>query len=126
MVKIVRDKKDLKTGIEIIQDKSKELFKKNSEIKKIFEGCLWAEGPVFLKDANLLVWSDIPFNRMLYFDISNGKTGVFRNPSYFSNGNSVDLNGNQMYSKLSHWTGIGGSSLEGFHDFILIDLSRMR
>ena len=29
MVKIVRDKKDLKTGIEIIQDKSKELFKKN-------------------------------------------------------------------------------------------------
>ena len=29
MVKIVRDKKDLKTGIEIFQDKSKELFKKN-------------------------------------------------------------------------------------------------
>ena len=26
MVKIVRDKKDLKTGIEIIQDKSKELL----------------------------------------------------------------------------------------------------
>tara|TARA_A100001015_G_scaffold132787_1_gene147336 strand:- start:1061 stop:1978 length:918 start_codon:yes stop_codon:yes gene_type:complete len=96
MVKIVRDKKDLKNGIEIIQDKSKELFKKNSEIKKIFEGCLWAEGPVFLKDENLIVWSDIPFNRMLYFDISNGKTGVFRNHSYFSNGNSVDLNGNQI------------------------------
>ena len=47
MVKIVRDKKDLKTGIEIIQDKSKELFKKNPEIKKYLKDVYGLKGQFF-------------------------------------------------------------------------------
>ena len=94
MVKIVRNENDLKIGIEIIDEKSKELFNHDSKIKKIFEGCLWAEGPVYLEDKNLIVWSDIPFNRMLYYDISKGNTGVYINNSEYSNGNSIDLDGN--------------------------------
>ena len=96
MVKIVRNENDLKIGIEIIDEKSKELFNHDSKIKKIFEGCLWAEGPVYLEDKNLIVWSDIPFNRMLYYDISKGNTGVYINNSEYSNGNSIDLDGNHI------------------------------
>ena len=75
-----------------------------NKLKEIV-GNLPSQNLSFLKDENLIVWSDIPFNRMLYFDISNGKTGVFRNPSYFSNGNSVDLNGNHFGSRApsSEW-----------------------
>ena len=37
MVKIVRNENDLKIGIEIIDEKSKELFNHDSKIKKILK-----------------------------------------------------------------------------------------
>tara|TARA_A100000164_G_scaffold85768_1_gene73426 strand:- start:2345 stop:3265 length:921 start_codon:yes stop_codon:yes gene_type:complete len=93
MSKIFRDPKELKKEVEFFVESSKTLFPKEISIEKVFEGCLWAEGPIFLKEKNLIVWSDIPYNRMLYYNLSNDKTGVFRHPSHFSNGNSLDLEG---------------------------------
>lgn len=94
MVKIFRNKDDLKKEVQIFRKDAENLFIQQKEIKQLFVGCLWAEGPVYLKSKEILVWSDIPFNRMLYYDTINDSTGVFRYPSNFSNGNSTDLEGN--------------------------------
>jgi gluconolactonase len=64
----------------------------NAPLQVLFEGCLWAEGPVWFGDGNFLVWSDIPNNRMLRWVPDLG-TGVFRTPSNFSNGNTRDREG---------------------------------
>ncbi|MEC7837342.1 MAG: SMP-30/gluconolactonase/LRE family protein [Chloroflexota bacterium] len=93
MAKIFRDPKDLKKEVEFFDKNSRQLFSNDQNIRKIFEGCLWAEGPVYLKEKNIIVWSDIPYNRMLYYNLANEKTGTYRYPSNFSNGNSVDLDG---------------------------------
>ena len=94
MVKIFRNQNDLKREVQIFSKDAENLFIQKKEIKQLYEGCLWAEGPVYLKSKEIIVWSDIPFNRMLYYDTKDNSTGVFRNPSNFSNGNSTDLKGN--------------------------------
>ena len=94
MVKIFRNQDDLKREVQIFSKDAENLFIQKKEIKKLFEGCLWAEGRVYLKSKEIIVWSDIPFNRMLYYDTKDNSTGVFRYPSNFSNGNSTDLEGN--------------------------------
>jgi gluconolactonase len=61
----------------------------------LFDGCRWAEGPVWFGDGNYLVWSDIPNNRMLRWvpDGMRGSVSVFRRDSNYSNGNTRDREG---------------------------------
>jgi gluconolactonase len=61
----------------------------------LFDGCRWAEGPVWFQDGNFLVWSDIPNNRMLRWvpDGLRGSVSVFRRDSNYSNGNTRDREG---------------------------------
>ena len=40
-------------------------YVKSTEVKKIFSGMLWGEGPAYIPHLDTLVWSDIPNNRML-------------------------------------------------------------
>jgi gluconolactonase len=58
----------------------------------IFDNCRWSEGPVFFRDANMLVWSDIPNCRMLRW-VPDGGVSVFRADSNYSNGNTRDREG---------------------------------
>lgn len=64
----------------------------NAWLEKHYDGCRWAEGPVWFGDGNYLVWSDIPNRRMLRW-IEGGGVGVFRADSNYSNGNTRDLEG---------------------------------
>jgi len=61
-------------------------------VMKLFEGCLWAEGPVWFADGGFLVWSDIPNNRMLRWTAEHG-VGTFRADSNYANGNTRDRQG---------------------------------
>lgn len=63
-----------------------------AEVEVLFDGCRWAEGPVWFGDAGILVWSDIPNNRMLRWVPDQG-VGVFRANSNFANGNTRDREG---------------------------------
>ena len=58
----------------------------------LFGGCRWAEGPVWFADANMLLWSDIPNNRMLKWTPGAGVT-EYRKPSNYSNGHTRDREG---------------------------------
>ncbi len=63
-----------------------------AKVEKLFDGCRWAEGPVWFGDGNYLVWSDIPNNRLLRW-IPDLGVDVFRADSNNANGNTRDRQG---------------------------------
>jgi gluconolactonase len=64
----------------------------NSPLERLFGGMRWAEGPVWFSDGEYLVVSDIPNDRMMRWVEGLG-AAVFRQPSFFSNGNTRDRQG---------------------------------
>jgi gluconolactonase len=62
-------------------------------IEKLYSGCRWAEGPAWFAAGRYLVWSDIPNDRMLRYDDTDGSVSVFRQPAMNTNGHTVDLAG---------------------------------
>ncbi len=69
------------------------LFNSNARLDTLFTGCRWAEGPAYFAAGRYLVWSDIPNNRMMRFDETDGSVSVFRQPAGNSNGNTIDRQG---------------------------------
>ena len=78
---------------EVLDQKFERLFNSGAQVDRLFTGCRWAEGPAYFFAGRYLVWSDIPNNRMLRYDETNGQVGVFRQPSANSNGNTIDRQG---------------------------------
>lgn len=91
-----RPASELKSGFEVIDPAFEALTGVAPVLEKHWSGAEWSEGPVFVPSLNSLVWSDIPNNRMLRFDAGSGETSVFREPSNFSNGNALDLEGRMV------------------------------
>ncbi len=83
----------LKEGIESSDPRFEGLLPKDFELVHHWRGAEWSEGPVYLPRQEVVAWSDIPNNRMLQFDPSSGETSVFREPSNYTNGNTIDLEG---------------------------------
>lgn len=65
----------------------------NANVEQLYSGCRWSEGPVWFGDQRLLVWADIPNNRMLKYDEETGEVSVFRKPSNYGNGSTRDRQG---------------------------------
>ena len=69
----------------------------NTAIKRLYRGCLWAEGPAWNAAGQYLVWSDIPNNRQLrYLDDDGHISEQFHKPSNEANGNTFDFEGRQI------------------------------
>jgi gluconolactonase len=62
-------------------------------LERLYSGCRWAEGPVWIPAGRYLLWSDIPSDRILRWDETTGAVGVFREPSGNANGNTLDRDG---------------------------------
>lgn len=77
---------------EIIDKRFAALVSGVARLDKLYEGCKWAETAWF-GGGRYVVWSDIPNNRMLRYDETDGSVSVFRSPSDNSNGNTVDRQG---------------------------------
>jgi gluconolactonase len=78
---------------EVLDERFELCIKQSARVEKLYEGCRWAEGPAYFAAGRYAVWSDIPNDRMLRFDETNGAVGVFRSPAGYSNGNTVDAAG---------------------------------
>lgn len=65
----------------------------NVAIEKLWTGSRWGEGPAYFAAGKYLVWSDIPNDRLLRFDETDGSVSVFQQPCGYHNGHSVDLQG---------------------------------
>ncbi len=62
-------------------------------LEQHFSNCRWAEGPAYFPAGRYLLWSDIPNNRILRWDEVTDSVDVFREPSGYSNGQTVDRSG---------------------------------
>jgi gluconolactonase len=77
---------------EIHDPRFRNLIVTSAGLDELYSGCRWAEGPVWFNDANQLLWSDIPNQRMLRWT-PDGGVSVYRQPSNFANGHTRDRQG---------------------------------
>jgi len=81
------------TGIELIDERFSECLIGHARVERLWSGARWSEGPAWFAAGRYLVWSDIPNNRMMRYDDTDGSVSIFRYPSNNTNGNAVDAQG---------------------------------
>ncbi len=64
----------------------------NARLETLGQGYAWLEGPVWFGDANQLLVSDLPNDRILRWTETGG-VSVFREPAGFANGHTRDQSG---------------------------------
>ena len=84
---------ELTSSFQVIDPRFRKLALPYVHVEKLHTGCRWCEGPAWFAAGRYLVWSDIPNDRMLRWDETDGSVSVFRQPSLNSNGNTVDREG---------------------------------
>ena len=67
-----------------------------AQLERLCTGAIWSEGPVWLREDDAVLWSDIPNNRMLRWSAADGMT-VWRDNVEFTNGHTRDLNGDLLH-----------------------------
>lgn len=78
---------------EVLDPRFSRLIFPTAHVDKLYTGCRWAEGPAWFAAGRYLVWSDIPNDRMMRWDETDGSVSVFRQPALNTNGHTVDLQG---------------------------------
>ena len=81
------------TGFEILDSRFKKCLTGHGRVERLWTGARWAEGTVWFAAGRYLLFSDIPNNRMMRWDETDGSVSQFRTPSNYSNGNTLDLQG---------------------------------
>jgi gluconolactonase len=84
---------ELTSSFAVVDARFRKLALPYIHVEKLYTGCRWAEGPAWFAAGRYLVWSDIPNDRMLRWDETDGSVSVFRQPSMNSNGHTVDGQG---------------------------------
>lgn len=78
------------TGYEVIDDAFNECLIGHARVERLWTGARWSEGPAWFAAGRYLLWSDMPNNRVLRWDETDGSVSEFRKPSNNSNGHTVD------------------------------------
>ncbi|MEO1470361.1 MAG: SMP-30/gluconolactonase/LRE family protein [Pseudomonadota bacterium] len=81
------------TGFEILDPAFGACLIGHARVERLWTGARWSEGPAWFAAGRYLVWSDIPNNRMLRYDETDGSVSVFREPANNTNGHTVDREG---------------------------------
>ncbi len=63
-----------------------------SELVRLCTGAVWSEGPVWMREDDSVLWSDIPNNRILRWTARDGMS-VWRDKSEFCNGHTREADG---------------------------------
>jgi len=83
----------LQDYFQVIDERFRRFVMGNVHVEKLATGMRWSEGPVYFADARCLLWSDIPNNRIMRWDETDGSVSVFRQPSNNTNGHTRDRQG---------------------------------
>ena len=78
--------------IEIIDPAFSHFVMHNAPLQKLASGFDWVEGPVWFGDADCLLFSDIPNNRIMRWGPTSGLS-TYRAPSNYANGHTRDRQG---------------------------------
>ena len=81
------------TGFEIVDSRFEQCLTGHGRVERLWTGARWVEGIVWFTAGRYLLFSDIPNNRLMRWDETDGKVSEFRQPSQFSNGNTLDQQG---------------------------------
>jgi len=100
------------TAFEVIDKRFQSLFVGHARVERLWTGARWCEGPAWFPAGRYLIWSDIPNNRMMRFDETDGSVSVFRSPSHNSNGNTVDRQG-RLVTCEHHGRRVSRTELDG-------------
>ncbi len=84
---------DLTSSFQVVDARFRKLALPYIHVERLWTGCRWAEGPAWFAAGRYLVWSDIPNDRVMRWDETDGSVSVFQQPAQNSNGHSVDLEG---------------------------------
>ncbi len=95
--------------VEFLDDRMRQLVAETSVVRRLGDGATWSEGPVYLPTKHLVIWSDIPGNRILSWNADQvdpvtsedfavdqpalDSVNVWRSPSNFTNGHTLDNEG---------------------------------
>jgi gluconolactonase len=78
---------------DVLDPRFRNCFNRTAHIDRLWTGGRWTEGPVYFPALRSLLFSDIPRNRMMRLDECSGTVSVFREPSNYANGHTVDRQG---------------------------------
>ena len=84
----------------------------NVHVEKLWTGGRWAEGPAYFPAGKYLVWSDIPNDRVMRYDETDGSVSVFLSPANNHNGHTVDREG-RLISCEHRGRGVSGCEHDG-------------
>src|SRR4030095_5968193 len=78
---------------DVLYPRFRNCFNRTAHIDRLWTGGRWTEGPVYFPALRSLLFSDIPRNRIMRLDECSGAVSVFREPSNYANGHTVDRQG---------------------------------
>ena len=74
----------------------------NTPMRRLWTGCMWAEGPAWSGQGRYLLWSDVGGDVQYRWLQDDGRVTIFRSPSHNSNGNTFDYQGRQVSCQHFH------------------------
>lgn len=77
----------------VLDPRFESLFIGHAKLERLWTGGRWTEGPVYVPAARHLLWSDIPNDRILRYDETDGHVSVFAHPCGYQNGHTLDREG---------------------------------
>jgi gluconolactonase len=80
-------------AIEVLDARFERYRAQLTAVERMATGFRWAEGPVWFGAWRTLVCSDVQNNRLIKWDEDSGASAIFRAPSNYSNGNTLDRQG---------------------------------
>ncbi len=81
------------SDFEILDERFRACIFGNVHLEKLWTGARWAEGPAYFPAQRTLVFSDIPNDRVMRFDETDGGVSVFLQPALNHNGHTRDREG---------------------------------
>ncbi|QCP50315.1 SMP-30/gluconolactonase/LRE family protein [Trinickia violacea] len=78
---------------EELDERFRSCVRRSEQVRTLYRGCRWAEGPVYVPAGRYLLWSDIPNNRVMRWDETDHSVSVFLQPANFANGQTLDRQG---------------------------------
>ena len=99
---------------EVLDKDFRRLIDLAAPLTKHWTGAEFGDGPAYFPAGRFLIWADIPNDRLLRYDECSEQVAVFRHPSGFACGNTVDRQGrlvtcehrNRRVSRTEHDGGV--------------------
>jgi gluconolactonase len=79
--------------ITVLDQRFQSLIIGHARLEKLWTGSRWAEGPAYFAAGKYLIWSDIPNDRLMRYDETDGSVSVFWQGCGNHNGHTVDQQG---------------------------------